>query len=562
VSLHYYQDNDVTVHHGDCLAVLKTLPDNSIDAVITDPPYALNFMSKHWDTAAIVFDATLWWQCLRVLKPGGHLAAFGGTRTWHRLAVAIEDAGFEIRDNLAWLYGSGFPKSLDVSKAIDKASGAERETVGVRPIHYADTPSGYSSVSAGGGVRPGGMFSGSHGDTASGRDITAPATDAARQWQGWGTALKPSHEPVILARKPLQGTVSQCVLKYGTGALNIAACRVTTSQDGAGSSQRDNTSCTCLSPEDGQTIRTPSMLHPASSDAGREHRSAPLASAPEHDLSYQQSQDSPDDCLSSPCSDGARAQSAAMVDQASAPPLRDAREPQFRCATPSHIQTNQSKPCPNCTAPNVETPAGRFPPNVLLDGHAAAELDGQSGTLHKRGNNSPSATSESSWFSGTGTSEVVNYDDTGGASRFFPVFRYTPKAPGHERPTYTREGDTRASYAQKRCRKCGKQPVNVRLSSQCQCDEPDFAADPAMANTVSHPTVKPVELMRWLVRLITPPGGVVLDPFAGTGTTAEAAIHEHKKAIVIEREADYMPLIVGRLHKPMAIEFDFDEVTT
>jgi site-specific DNA-methyltransferase (adenine-specific) len=163
---------------------------------------------------------------LRVLKPGGYLLAFGGSRTAHRIACAIEDAGFEIRDSLEWLYGSGFPKSMNVSKAIDKAAGAERAVVGVRAKNYPDTPSGYGSVSAKGGTRAGGIFSATTGDVAAGREVTVAATAAAKQWNGWGTALKPSHEPIIVARKPFPGTVASQVLATGTGAINIDACRV------------------------------------------------------------------------------------------------------------------------------------------------------------------------------------------------------------------------------------------------------------------------------------------------------------------------------------------------
>ena len=180
------------IHHGMCLDVLKTFPDNSFDSIVTDPPYGISFMGKKWDYD--VPSVEEWAECLRVLKPGGHLLAFAGTRTQHRTAVRIEDAGFEIRDMIAWVYGSGFPKSLNVSKAIDKDAGAERET-----------------VKAG---------------TRSDASITAPATEDAKKWDGWGTALKPAMEPITVARKPLTGTVAANVLEWGTGAINIDGCRV------------------------------------------------------------------------------------------------------------------------------------------------------------------------------------------------------------------------------------------------------------------------------------------------------------------------------------------------
>lgn len=205
------------LHLGDCLAVLKTLPDNSIDSIVTDPPYGLSFMGKKWDYD--VPSAEVWAECLRVLKPGGHLLAFAGTRTQHRMAVRIEDAGFEIRDMIAWVYGSGFPKSMDVSKALDKAAGAEREVIGSVRRWGANASGGRGSQNANG-----------YQESAEGAEkfdpITAPATDAAKQWQGWGTALKPALEPITVARKPLTGTVAANVLEYGTGALNIDGCRV------------------------------------------------------------------------------------------------------------------------------------------------------------------------------------------------------------------------------------------------------------------------------------------------------------------------------------------------
>lgn len=230
------------LHLGDCLESLRKMPDNSVDAIVTDPPYGLTankkggtgtasvnldspygrarigtgngpggFMGHKWDSD--VPSEAIWRECLRVLKPGGHLLAFAGTRTQHRMAVRIEDAGFEIRDMIAWVYGSGFPKSLDVSKAIDKAAGAEREVIqqgersAARPV-VEDQSGGKAYRLA--------------GDAS----ITAPATEAARQWQGWGTALKPALEPITVARKPLVGNVATNVLAHGTGALNIDGCRV------------------------------------------------------------------------------------------------------------------------------------------------------------------------------------------------------------------------------------------------------------------------------------------------------------------------------------------------
>ena len=205
--------------HGDCLEVLRGMESNSVDAVVTDPPYGLSFMGKKWDYD--VPSVEIWAECLRVLKPGGHLLAFAGTRTQHRMAVRIEDAGFEIRDMIAWVYGSGFPKSLDVSKAIDKAAGAEREVIGEYRF-------------AGRVPNSTGQYHDTHnvmsGATRHPTHETAPATEAARQWQGWGTALKPALEPITVARKPLIGTVAENVLAHGTGGINVDGCRVGTEQ--------------------------------------------------------------------------------------------------------------------------------------------------------------------------------------------------------------------------------------------------------------------------------------------------------------------------------------------
>jgi len=195
---------------GDCRDRLKELPDNSIDSIVTDPPYELGFMGKSWDASGVAYDVTVWQECLRVLKPGGHLLAFGGSRTYHRMACAIEDAGFQIRDQIMWVYGSGFPKSLNISKAIDKAAGAERDRV----PYKGGIASGSGNYGGGGQIHVGT------------KDGSIPVTAEAEVWDGWGTALKPAHEPIVLARKPLVGTVANNVLKYGVGGINIDGCRV------------------------------------------------------------------------------------------------------------------------------------------------------------------------------------------------------------------------------------------------------------------------------------------------------------------------------------------------
>ena len=418
----HYETPEVTLWHGDCLDVLARLGDASVDAVVTDPPYGLEFMGKEWDApwkaeGAVVTDPASvggfqdgaggnpysrsrirfgigagfqkWcedWaaECLRVLKPGGHLLAFGGTRTWHRLACAIEDAGFEIRDSIAWMYGSGFPKSLDVSKAIDKAAGAEREVVGTR----FRAATGRAEQGSGG-------YAFSEDFTE-----TAPATDAARTWQGWGTALKPAFEPIVVARKPLTGTVAGNVLTYGTGALNIDACRV----------------------------------------------------------------------------------------EASGRPLIESR---------AEASVSTFGDGLNGSRHAGSTDQGRWPANVVLDEDQAAALDEQSGESQARIGKPRGAASGDGWgMTATGS----EYDDLGGASRFF----YVAKADASERPK---------------------------------------------VGGVAHPTVKPLALMRWLVRLVTPPGGAVLEPFAGSGTTVEACLLEGFRCIAIEKGDEYLPLIEARIHR-------------
>ena len=448
----HLDDGDVVLYLGDCIEVMAEMDAESVDAVVCDPPYGLEFMGKDWDSFGADTrqrdDATFtsgnrrhglvrhgiggsyggdtggamrafeqWcetWarEALRVLKPGGQLLAFGGTRTYHRLTCGIEDAGFEIRDSIAaWLYGSGFPKSLDVSKAIDKAAGAEREVVGYREtMGYPDGGTAYEANRKGG---PGAV---GFDRGAGGPPITAPATDAAQQWQGWGTALKPGWEPCVVARKPLAGTVAENVQAHGTGAINVDGCRIEAT---------------------------------VTDVAQRESRNGQTPHAP-HESGY----------------------SGAWSGLARRPGVA----------------------------------AGRWPANVVLDEQAAAMLDAQSG---ERGavapasgptHNGPSESgSMAGPFGGMGDRAPQFHGDTGGASRFF----YTAKASRSDRSTNG-------------------------------------------ANN-THPTVKPTDLMRWLVRLVTPPGGVVLDPFAGSGSTLVAARAEGFRSIGIEREAEYAEIIAQRL---------------
>lgn len=420
---------------GDCIARMRDLPDASIDAIVTDPPYGLDFMGKDWDSAVKLANGMLgqiaegltksehgplarggthsqgyknhdglafelWvtgWaaEALRVLKPGGHLLAFGGSRTWHRLAAGIEDAGFEVRDSIAWLYGSGFPKSLDVAKALDAREGIIRGAAGA-PISENGSMSGVNYERT---------------------DKGAAVTESARAWEGWGTALKPAFEPIVVARKPLAGTVAANVLQYGTGALNIDASRI------------------------GTTVET----WPAS-----------------------------------------------------------------RSYAPGQIQPGGK----GKTQATGSAPAGRWPANVMLDESQAAALDAQapktgaaakaSGPTLRGRHDTAVAYGARNGLEG----EPAYHGDSGGASRFF----YVAKAPKSERPVTVDDEGKR----------------------------------------VAHPTVKPLALMRYLVTLVTPPGGVVLDPFAGSGTTLEAAHLAGFESIGVELTPDYWPLIEARIERAVA----------
>jgi len=427
----------VTLLIGDCIEQMRTLEADSVDAIVTDPPYGLKFMGKEWDGFGTPLGFQTWseqWarEALRVLKPGGHLLAFGGTRMYHRLAAGIEDAGFEIRDTLMWLYGSGFPKSLDVSKAMDKAAGAEREVVGSKEGPYKINQIKQTAL---------GDFSkmkmNSEGYIVN--DITAPSTEAAKKWQGWGTALKPAVEPIVLARKPLIGTVAANVLTHGTGALNIDASRI----------------------------------------------------------------------------------------KADKSELQKNSEPFTKWKRGNSIlQESKGMNTPGRTAP-MPNLSGRWPANILLDEEAAAMLDEQSG-VSKSG---AAGKKGSSGFAGgyDGTYEIL-YGDSGGVSRFF----YVAKASRSERNAGLEHlpKQNAGNFDDDSHRLPGERKNN-------------HTAPQPRANF--HPTVKPVALMKYLIRLVVPQGGVVLDPFLGSGTTAVAAIEEGVEWIGCEREPEYVEIIKARV---------------
>lgn len=380
---------------GECLDAMRAMPDNSVDSIVTDPPYGLSFMGKKWDYD--VPSVEIWAECLRVLKPGGHLLAFAGTRTQHRMACRIEDAGFEIRDMIAWVYSSGFPKSLNVSKAIDKAAGAKREVVGFDP-----------------------------------------ATEAAREWQGWGTALKPALEPITMARKPFASTVADNVLAHGTGALNIDGCRV-----GGG--------------------------EPIPGGGG-------LKSTKRHE----------------------------------------------GWVRPSHEFADAVKP----------HALGRWPANLIHDGSdevLAGFPASKSSGNYSAVDHGYTGGNQVTNFSGKGVPSTM-YSDTGSAARFF----YSPKASKKDRD----EGLSVATEMQRQ----GNRPSSPDETGKF----PDHDHRKRTGN--HHPTVKPTNLMAYLARLVTPPGGTVLDPFMGSGSTGKAAALEGFGFIGIEREAEYVAIAQARIN--------------
>lgn len=379
-----------TLHNGDCLDVLKTMPDNSIDSCVTDPPYGLSFMGKHWDYD--VPSADIWREVLRVLKPGGHLLAFFGSRTYHRGAIQIEDAGFEIRDQIMWLYGSGFPKSHNIGKSIDKAAGATRKIIETK-VSKSGGMAHIMKTNSQQGYRPNDYYE----DKGNVIEITEPATDEAKQWEGWGTALKPAHEPIVVARKPITQTIAKNVLEYGTGAINIDESRIPLAEN-------DPLQNTLKG--DGHAIDT------ASTDTKWGFKS---------------------------------------VDR--------------------------------------EGGLGRWPANVIHDG----AIDIPEGKFFYCAKASKSDRDEG--LENFLTKKIVTFQTGGGASG---------------------------------------NPSSISAGRNTEYKN-------------NHPTVKPTDLMKYLVKLVTQSGGIVLDPFMGSGTTGKACGFEGFGFVGIERDPDYFEIAKARI---------------
>lgn len=422
--MHFIETSTYALYNDNCLNVLAQLPDNSVDSIVTDPPYGLSFMGKKWDYD--VPSTEIWQECLRVLKPGGHLLAFAGTRTQHRMAVNIEDAGFEIRDMIAWVYGSGFPKSHNIGKAIDKVFGAEREVVLSKPQSGAKFKLTQE-------LYPNGGFNDPDRDTF---DITAPVTEEAKKWEGWGTALKPALEPITVARKPFKGPVANNVLTYGTGAINIDECRVGNEKISSHNAPKGTFA-------GGEPDRNSETVY-------REHE-------------------------------------------------------------------------------------GRWPANLIHDGSEEV-LDlfpetksGKMTSLHKRTTGGSPNGIYGKFDAEHPLSET--YGDSGSAARFF----YCAKASKRDRDEGLEGFEVRQSAAM-----AGNLIDGGRLSGD---GKP--IATPLRANV--HPTVKPTELMRYLCRLVTPPNGVILDPFMGSGSTGKAAMLEDFRFIGIDMQEEYFYIAKSRI---------------
>ncbi len=441
--------------HGDCLEKLKDLPENSVDSIVTDPPYGLSFMGKKWDYDVPSED--IWRECLRVLKPGGHLLAFAGTRTQHRMAVRIEDAGFEIRDMIAWVYGSGFPKSLNIGKAVDKLQGNGREAI-------PDPEAGRHNKTTS-------KFSAFYGEID---DKTDFVTKGTSPYEGWGTALKPALEPITVARKPLDSSIP-CKNCNGRGDINVGAqeCWVC---NGTGK------------------IKSKQL------------------SVAENVLTHGTGGINIDGCRVG--ESGARTNSNGKRSMYGGNSLLESK---------TH------------NAESVEHNYGRFPANLIHDGSEEVvglfpESKGMSG-----GGKHKATYDKDGVIAGGGHDGNASHirGDNGSAARFF----YCAKANKKDRD----EGLS------------GKEIpiVTFATANGTSGKASSISEGRETAYKNNHPTVKPTDLMRYLCRLVTPPGGIVLDPFMGSGSTGKAAVREGFGFIGIEREAEYVEIAKARINSPV-----------
>lgn len=431
----YSENKNYKLFNGNMLDMLQVIEKESIDSIVCDPPYELNFMSKGWDNSGIAFNPETWKQCYEALKPGGYLLAFGGSRTYHRIAVAIEDAGFEIRDTIMWLYGSGFPKSMNIRLAIDKKNGVESKVI-------ANGKSGVSSRA----------YQSEETTTAGCYEIK----QAQNKWNGWGTCLKPSFEPIIIARKPFKGSLVDNVIKNGVGGLNIDECRV----------------------------------EPTGEDIGRNNHVNPYSNG--------------------------------------------------RCM---HISNT----------PALDSTGrydGRFPANTILT-YDETDFEEVCGGFPntKTGNIKPHKNKSNGVCNFNTQNETINYfnGDSGSASRYF----YCAKASKKDRDEGLDEFEEKKTGELQGGRKEGSAGSIMLNADGTARVNPYAGTGTPKKNT--HPTVKPTELMQYLVRLVTPNNGTILDPFNGSGSTGKAVMYENKernknyKYIGIELTEEYLPIAKERI---------------
>ena len=419
----------LVINH-DCLEYMKGMEAESVDAIITDPPYGIDFMGKGWDFN--VPGVEYWSEAMRVAKPGAYLLCFGGTRTFHRMTCAIEDAGWEIRDCIMWVYGSGFPKSMDVAKAIDKASGYVGEVIGERTVDV--------------GMQGGHM----HAGRKQQQQQVFSLSPQAKQWDGWGTCLKPAWEPIIVARKPLDGTVAHNILTWGVGAMNIDACRV---------------------PSDGGT---------------------------------------PKPCVGN----GFRSINDKNAEHGYRPNTYSSEKAAY--------------------TPNTK---GRFPANLVHDGSQEV-LDRFPDTGKSSGGGGVKAPGKNGiygTFNGHEYPQQLGIGDSGSAARFFNTLRDGEESADR---TYTDKGGT--NFAMKPGKR--REPTSADRFFYCA-----KASKKDRGEGNDHPTVKPTALMEWLVKLVTPEGGVVLDPFMGSGTTGVACMVLGRGFIGVEQDEHYCEIANGRI---------------
>ena len=461
------------LHNGDCLNVLKMMIEDEVfvDSIVTDPPYELGFMGRSWDSTGIAFQKETWELCFKVLKPGGHLLAFSGSRTYHRMAVAIEDAGFEIRDQVMWLYGSGFPKSMNIGKALDKKLGNERIKTGEKKTHSNK------------GIKQSEQRT-AIGAGAFGQEVEEEVTVGTTEWEGWGTALKPAHEPLVLARKPLsEKSVVDNVLKHRTGGINIDECRV-----------------------EGNDAKYPDT-NPDFRDQGR-----------------QSKENMGIDKLSFGQTENVKRKKV----------VRKSRDE-------NGVWTNDNSGMKAEGSEYADAdPRGRFPSNVMHDGSDVVK-DIFPNTKSSNVSRERKAGTEFGQSSGWNKHNNVDsglmpaYGDDGSASRYF----YCAKTSKAERNQGLDNLPTK------------------KASSMPGRRNPDDMKDSKIDNDVTgrfvtqkkniHPTVKPIKLMKYLCRLITPKGGTVLDPFMGSGSTGMAAKEENFEFVGIEKEEEYFNIATARI---------------